>query len=90
MTRLVNRNIISVSGRSSMRLEPEFWDAAREICMREDITLADLVMSIENKGLNEASRTSALRTHILSYYRGAATESGHRAMGHGDVQKVVA
>ncbi|MBC7637762.1 MAG: ribbon-helix-helix domain-containing protein, partial [Acetobacteraceae bacterium] len=32
-SRLINRNVIAKSGRTSMRLEPELWDALREICL---------------------------------------------------------
>ncbi|MGI4976341.1 MAG: ribbon-helix-helix domain-containing protein, partial [Janthinobacterium lividum] len=39
-SRLVNRNINATAGRTSMRLEPEFWDALREICQRESLVQA--------------------------------------------------
>jgi predicted DNA-binding ribbon-helix-helix protein len=90
MSRLINRNIRSLSGRTSMRLEPEFWEAAAEICHRQDMTLSDLMKSIETAGMGEASRTSAMRTFILEYYRHAATAGGHAAAGHGERDKVVA
>ena len=48
LSRLVNRNVTSTSGRTSMRLEPELWAALEEICHREGMTLADLVKSIEH------------------------------------------
>lgn len=89
MTRLINRNISSLTGRTSMRLEPEFWEAAAEICHRQDMTLADLMKSIEAAGVGEASRTSAMRTFILDYFRHAASAGGHPAAGHGDLNKVV-
>jgi hypothetical protein len=28
-------------------------------------------------------RTSAIRTHIVDYFRSAATEDGHKLAGHG-------
>ena len=42
-SRLANRNVMSIAGRTSMRLEPEVWAALEEICHREDVTLAELV-----------------------------------------------
>ena len=57
-SRLVNRNIIAVRGRSSMRLEPEIWDALQEICKRERVALGDLVQKVEGNQ-SEGGRTSA-------------------------------
>ena len=36
-TRLVNRNFVADRGRTSMRLEPELWDALLEVCQREGL-----------------------------------------------------
>ncbi len=80
-SRLVNRNVVAARGRTSMRLEPEMWDALGEICRREGVPLGELVRRIE--GNNEAGRTSAVRVHVLQYFRAAATEQGHQAAGHG-------
>ena len=33
-SRLVNRNVVAGRGRTSMRMEPELWDALLEICQR--------------------------------------------------------
>ncbi len=71
-SRLVNRNINATSGRTSMRLEPEFWDALGEICHREARVLADLIRDIEQKA-SSVSRTSAVRVYVLQYFRGAAS-----------------
>ncbi len=81
-SRLVNRNITALNGRTSMRLEPEVWDALREICLREGIELRDLIQRVEQT-TDEGGRTSAVRVHVLQYFRAAACESGHRAAGHG-------
>lgn len=79
---LVNRNVTSLRGRTSMRLEPELWDALEEICTRESLSLAEVVKQIERLG-HPGGRTSAVRVHVLSYFRRAASETGHRAAGHG-------
>lgn len=81
-SRLVNRNVTSSLGRTSMRLEPELWAALEEICHREGVTLADLVQRIERGG-HPGGRTSAVRVYALTYFRTAANEAGHRAAGHG-------
>lgn len=81
-TRLVNRNVTALHGRTSMRLEPELWDALGEICQRENISLTELVQRIERHG-HPGGRTSAVRVHVIRYFREAATESGHATAGHG-------
>jgi predicted DNA-binding ribbon-helix-helix protein len=65
-----------------MRLEPELWDALQEICERERLSLGELVRRIEKRG-HPGGRTSAVRVHVLEYFRAAAIEAGHRSAGHG-------
>ena len=81
-SRLVNRNITAGAGRTSMRLEPEVWDALREVCLREGIELRDLIRTVE-RSAPAGGRTSAVRVHVLEYFRSAATPDGHEAVGHG-------
>jgi predicted DNA-binding ribbon-helix-helix protein len=81
-SRLINRNIVAVRGRSSMRLEPEIWDALQEICRRERLLMGDLVRRVEQES-GTVGRTSAVRVYAFAYFRTAATEDGHRAAGHG-------
>lgn len=81
-SRLVNRNITAGAGRTSMRLEPEVWDALREMCLREGIELRDLIRTVERTAA-PGGRTSAVRVYVLQYFRMAATWDGHLAAGHG-------
>ncbi|MEJ1977394.1 MAG: ribbon-helix-helix domain-containing protein [Acetobacteraceae bacterium] len=81
-SRLVNRNIMAAQGRSSMRLEPELWDALTEICRRERVPMGDLVRRAE-RTLGAGGRTSAVRVYAFAYFRAAATEEGHQLAGHG-------
>ncbi len=82
VSRLVNRNVVAGRGRTSMRLEPELWDALMEICEREGQDMSTLVRRVEEAG-HSGGRTSAVRVFILTYYRDSATEVGHAAAGHG-------
>ena len=81
-SRLINRNVVAGSGRTSMRLEPELWEALAEISARERQDINHLVRRIEGVG-HEGGRTSAVRVFVLQYFRAAASESGHLATGHG-------
>ena len=87
-SRLINRNIVAASGRSSMRLEPEIWEALFEICRRENIAMAELVRKVDG-GREIGGRTSAIRVFAFNYFRQAATEHGHRLAGHGVVPERV-
>ena len=67
-SRLVNRNVVAERGRTSMRLEPELWDALNEICEREERDMSTLVRQVESAG-HAGGRTSAIRVFILNYFR---------------------
>lgn len=82
-SRLVNRNVVAERGRTSIRLEPELWDALHEICRREQIGLGELIRRIERTAGDAGGRTSAVRVYVLTYFREASTEEGHRRAGHG-------
>ena len=82
VSRLVNRNITAAAGRTSMRLEPEIWEALREICLRENKDLKELIRTVEDSA-SGGGRTSAVRVHVLQYFRAAATCDGHLLAGHG-------
>ena len=87
VSRLVNRNVVAERGRTSMRLEPELWEALLEICGREGEDMSSLVRKVEQHG-HAGGRTSAVRVFVMSYFRDAATELGHTAAGHGDRSQV--
>jgi predicted DNA-binding ribbon-helix-helix protein len=80
-SRLINRNVTALRGRTSMRLESELWTALVEICRREGVTMGEMVQRIEAIG-HPGGRTSAVRVYVLTYFREAATEEGHRSAGH--------
>ena len=82
VSRLINRNVVAERGRTSMRLEPELWEALLEICEREGKDMSTLVREVEQTH-HEGGRTSAVRVYVLSYFRDATTEAGHLAAGHG-------
>jgi predicted DNA-binding ribbon-helix-helix protein len=81
-SRLINRNVLATHGRTSMRLEPELWEALSEICNREGQDMSTLVREVEQRA-HKGGRTSAVRVFVMSYFRDAATEAGHFTVGHG-------
>jgi predicted DNA-binding ribbon-helix-helix protein len=83
---LINRNVVAERGRTSMRLEPELWEALAEICARERQDINHLVRQIEAIG-HSGGRTSAVRVFIVKYFRDAASEAGHEAVRHGSLER---
>ncbi len=86
-TRLINKNLFLGSKRMCMRMEAEFWQAARDICWQEHIHLAGLVQRATN-ARKYSGRTSAVRVNILEYYMcefslgRQAAEPRHRETTH--------
>lgn len=79
---LVNRNVTVGNHRTSIRLEPAMWEALHQICRREGKTLHELVTEIERERA-QSSLTAAIRVYVMTYYKDAATDEGHRRAGHG-------
>ncbi|MGE0659874.1 MAG: ribbon-helix-helix domain-containing protein, partial [Reyranellaceae bacterium] len=79
---LVPRNVTVAGRRTSVRLEPEMWEALHEVARREAVTIHD-VCTIVAQRRTRSSLTAALRVFVLGYFRAAATESGHSEVGHG-------
>ena len=82
MSALRNRNVTLSDRRTSLRLELPMWDGLEEICRREGCTLHEICTAVENQR-GPLSLTAAVRVFILTYFRAAATEAGHKAAGHG-------
>mgnify|MGYP000347199669 CR=1 FL=1 len=81
-TTLVSRNVIVNGRRTSLRLEPEMWEALDEIAQREAQSINDIVAFVDSQR-GPATLTSDVRVFVLRYFRSAATERGHAAAGHG-------
>jgi len=80
---LVIRNVTVMDRRTSVRLEPELWDALLDVARRERRTTHEICTLIALHKPNPASLTAAIRVFLLAYFRAAATEDGHERAGHG-------
>jgi predicted DNA-binding ribbon-helix-helix protein len=54
--------------KTGVSLEDGFWHALREIAAAQNISAQDLILKIDNERTH-ANLSSAIRLHILSYYR---------------------
>ena len=79
---LINRNVTVDGRRTSLRLEPEFWDALADIAAREGLSLDHLCGLIDSQrgGL---SRTAAIRIYIVGYFN-ALRRAERQGSGHGE------
>jgi predicted DNA-binding ribbon-helix-helix protein len=80
---LVSRNITVLGHRTSVRLEPEMWNAIKDIAQRERCTVNELCSLIQLRKLEATSLTAAIRVFLMLYYRAATTEDGHDRAKHG-------
>jgi predicted DNA-binding ribbon-helix-helix protein len=83
---MVARNVTIAGRRTSLRIAPEMWDALQEAADRENHNLHELCTAI-SKRRGGHSMTAAIRVYLLTYFRAAATEAGHRAAGHGTLKR---
>lgn len=87
-TTLMSRNVTVGKRRTSIRLEPEMWDALKDIARREGCTIHDVCSLVQLRKNARTSLTAAIRVFLMLYYRLAATEDGHRRAGHGSFQNM--
>lgn len=66
--RMLTRNIIIGSRRTTVRLEAAIWEALDEICVRERTTRHDLCTQIES-GRDGINRAQAVRSVVINYFR---------------------
>jgi len=72
---LISKNVRIHDRRTSVRLEPEMWDALNEIAVLEDCSIHDLCGAVHDLKDAGASFTAALRVFLMEYYRTAAKTS---------------
>ncbi|MBF0355991.1 MAG: ribbon-helix-helix domain-containing protein [Alphaproteobacteria bacterium] len=66
--RLRKRSLTIAGHRTSIALEPEFWEALEEISQERKIALSRLVAEAD-EGRGETSLSSQLRLLALAHYR---------------------
>ena len=78
---VVKRSIVVAGHKTSVSLEDAFWQGLKEIADEKDLTLSELVATIDT-GRNRGNLSSAIRLFVLDYYRTAAQpRATPRSMG---------
>jgi predicted DNA-binding ribbon-helix-helix protein len=65
---VVKRSIVIAGHKTSVSLEDAFWRGLKEIAAARNMTLSDLVASIDG-GRRQGNLSSAIRLFVLEYYR---------------------
>ncbi len=72
---LLSKNVRIHNHRTSVRLEPEMWNALNEIAALEKCTIHDLCGAVHDLKASDVSFTAALRVFMMEYYRAAVRSS---------------
>ena len=64
---LISKNITIRGHRTSVRLEPEMWDALYDIALRESTTIHNICSLISLRKMDETSLTAAIRVFLMLY-----------------------
>jgi predicted DNA-binding ribbon-helix-helix protein len=76
---VVKRSIVLNGHKTSISLEEEFWAALKIIAAEQQLTLSEVVASVDERRLS-GNLSSAVRLFVLSCYRAAAHRVGPFAL----------
>ena len=65
---VVKRSIVVAGHKTSVSLEDAFWQGVKEIANERDLTLSDLVATIDGNR-QDGNLSSAIRLFVLGQYR---------------------
>lgn len=68
---VVKRSIVVAGHKTSVSLEDAFWKGLKDIANERDLTLSDLVATIDT-GRDRNNLSSAIRLFVLDHYRARA------------------
>ena len=77
---VVKRSIVVAGHKTSVSLEDAFWKGLKDIAIARNMTLSDLVASIDT-GRHQGNLSSAIRLFVLEHYRSQG--DGHSGVGGG-------
>jgi len=78
---VVKRSIVFAGHKTSVSLEGPFWQGLREIAISRNMTLSEVVASIDTDR-HEGNLSSAIRLFVLDYYRSPNERSRVTATAH--------
>jgi predicted DNA-binding ribbon-helix-helix protein len=79
---VVKRSIVIAGHKTSVSLEDAFWKGLKEIAIGRELTLSDLVASIDTDR-HHGNLSSAIRLFVLDHFR---VQSGDERGRHDDLR----
>ena len=73
---VVKRSIVIAGHKTSVSLEDAFWQGLKQIAGLRELTLSDLVATIDTER-RQGNLSSAIRLFVLDYYRAGASAARH-------------
>jgi predicted DNA-binding ribbon-helix-helix protein len=86
---VVKRSIVIAGHKTSVSLEDAFWKGLKEIATARDMTLSDLVASIDMER-RHGNLSSAIRLFVLDHYRAQIGEERRDALRESGGARVAA
>jgi predicted DNA-binding ribbon-helix-helix protein len=84
---VVKRSIVIAGHKTSVSLEDAFWQGLKQIAAGRNLTLSDLVASIDHDRL-QGNLSSAIRLFVLDHYRSRSdTAAGGESTREGKTEK---
>src|SRR5262245_46748244 len=75
---VVKRSIVITGHKTSVSLEDAFWSGLKDIAASRNLTLSELVASIDGER-RQGNLSSAIRLFVLDHYRALAGAGGASA-----------
>lgn len=72
---VVKRSIVIAGHKTSVSLEDAFWSGLKDVAVLRNMTLSDLVGSID-ADRRQGNLSSAIRLFVLDHYRSQLSERG--------------
>ncbi|HXF88958.1 MAG TPA: ribbon-helix-helix domain-containing protein [Xanthobacteraceae bacterium] len=83
---VVKRSIVIAGHKTSVSLEDAFWRSLKEIAARRNMTLSDLVASIDAER-RHGNLSSAIRLFVLDHYRSQSASAPAEPKGQREVME---
>jgi predicted DNA-binding ribbon-helix-helix protein len=75
---VVKRSIVIAGHKTSVSLEDAFWRGLKDIASARNVTLSDIVASIDGDR-RQGNLSSAIRLFVLEFYRALADAEGGKS-----------
>ncbi len=62
---MIKRSVVVQGHATSVRLEPQFWEVIDAFCASQNISLSQLIISLEKQQLDRTNLASQLRVFCL-------------------------